>query len=209
MKTAERILLTSLELFNEHGEANVSCVDIAVELDISPGNLYYHYKGKEIIAHALFDMFKERTNKILASTNNSELKVDEFFYFLLMLMESIHLFRFLYHNPADIIDKYPGISKGFKYILRAKESTFQKLLQDYVNQGAMTLSEKEIEQLVRLLSMMLTQAQNYSLLKGEDIDEEHYLFDMLGNILFILAPFMNVDDEVLQQLKRDIENETL
>ena len=56
MKTAERVLATSLELFNYHGESSVTSVDIANEMDISPGNLYYHFKGKELIVDALFDI---------------------------------------------------------------------------------------------------------------------------------------------------------
>ncbi len=37
MKTAQRILDTAADLFNERGERNVSASDIALELDISPG----------------------------------------------------------------------------------------------------------------------------------------------------------------------------
>ena len=54
MKTAERILLVALTLFNERGERNVTAADIALELDMSPGNLYYHFKGKESIVIALY-----------------------------------------------------------------------------------------------------------------------------------------------------------
>lgn len=209
MKTAERILLTSLELFNQQGEANVSCVDIAVELDISPGNLYYHYKGKEVIVHALFDMFKERINKLLTSTNRAELTVEEFFYFQLMLLESVHLFRFFYHNPADLLNKYPSISRGFKHVLLNKEACFRHLFESYVKQGKMNLSQPQIEQIVYLSSMLLTSAHNYSLLKGDDVDSEAYLFHILGKSLFMLTPYMQIEDEVLAQLRRDIENQTL
>ena len=211
MKTAERILLTSLELFNQQGEANVSCVDIAMELDISPGNLYYHYKGKEIIVLALFDMFKERINKILLSPSGSddELTIPEFFYFLLMLLESIHLFRFLYHNSADILSKYPSMARPFRLILQNKEACFNKVLQGFVAQGQLNLQEAQLQQHVGLLSMLLTQAQNYSLLKGQNVDEEHYIFPMLNHILLILSPWMKIEDNVLIQLQRDIENETL
>ena len=209
MKTAERILLTSLTLFNQHGEANVSCVDIAVELDISPGNLYYHYKGKEVIVHALFDMFKERIHKLLNSTSHTQLTVEEFFYFQLMLLESVHLFRFFYHNPADLLDKYPSISRGFKQIVLNKEACFRSLFNSYVKQGTMGLSDPQIEQIVYLSSMLFTSAHNYSLLKGEDVDSEQYLFHILGKSLFMLKPYMHIEEAVLEQLQRDIENQTL
>mgnify|MGYP006189992069 CR=1 FL=1 len=49
MKTRDRILEVSLLLFNEEGESGLSSVDIANALEISPGNLYYHFKGKDAI----------------------------------------------------------------------------------------------------------------------------------------------------------------
>ena len=39
--TRDRILLTSLALFNEQGLAAVSTHKIAAELGMSPGNLHY------------------------------------------------------------------------------------------------------------------------------------------------------------------------
>ena len=85
MKTAERILVTSLALFNQRGENNVSSVDIAVELDISPGNLYYHFKGKEVIVAALFDLYREQMKTVLNSVVGKTLTVEEFFYFLSLI----------------------------------------------------------------------------------------------------------------------------
>ena len=58
-KTAKRILLTALTLFNERGENSVTSVDIAMEMDISPGNLYYHFKGKELMVDALIQWHSE------------------------------------------------------------------------------------------------------------------------------------------------------
>ena len=67
MKTAQRILDTAAGLFNERGERNVSASDVALELDISPGNLYYHFKGKDGILSALFLSFYRDIAGMLAT----------------------------------------------------------------------------------------------------------------------------------------------
>ena len=67
MKTSDRILATAARLFNDQGERNVSASDIAVELDISPGNLYYHFKGKDGILAALFQRHYQALAGILVT----------------------------------------------------------------------------------------------------------------------------------------------
>src|SRR3954464_14671981 len=51
----ERILLASIELFNDAGTVAVTTNHIAQNLQISPGNLYFHFRNKEEIVRELFD----------------------------------------------------------------------------------------------------------------------------------------------------------
>ena len=52
--TKSRILDAALPLFNEQGTANVTTNHIAAALNMSPGNLYYHYRNKAEIVRGLF-----------------------------------------------------------------------------------------------------------------------------------------------------------
>lgn len=52
--TKSRILDAALALFNDQGTANVTTNHIAAALNMSPGNLYYHFRNKAEIVRGLF-----------------------------------------------------------------------------------------------------------------------------------------------------------
>ncbi len=56
-QTRQRILDTTLALYNDLGEANVSTTLIATEVGISAGNLHYHFRKKDQLTGALLDEF--------------------------------------------------------------------------------------------------------------------------------------------------------
>lgn len=53
-KTKEKILLVSKKMFNEKGFGNVTIRMIALKLNMSSGNLNYHFKKREDILEALY-----------------------------------------------------------------------------------------------------------------------------------------------------------
>ncbi len=53
--TKTRILNAALKLFNEQGTDTVTTNHIAEAAQMSPGNLYYHYRNKAEIVRALFE----------------------------------------------------------------------------------------------------------------------------------------------------------
>ena len=133
MKTSERILVTAARLFNDRGERNVSASDIAVELDISPGNLYYHFKGKDGILSALFQRHYQALAGILVTPVVEDGFWDEgnalerSWLFLTVIMESMYSTRFLYLNHSDLMFRYPDIDRGMRRLASLKRQITRQM----------------------------------------------------------------------------------
>ena len=75
MKKKELILEAARVLFNENGYDQVTVRRIALQLNMSSGNLNYHYKKREDIFEALyFDMVLE-FDKRIENLNNIEVSI--------------------------------------------------------------------------------------------------------------------------------------
>ena len=88
MKTRERILECTLALFNALGEPNVTTLQIANELEISPGNLYYHFHGKEPLILGLFERFEDELTPLLDPPDELQLAPEDYWLFLHLIAET-------------------------------------------------------------------------------------------------------------------------
>jgi AcrR family transcriptional regulator len=64
--TKHKIIDAAIRLFNEYGMANVRLQQIADESGISVGNLAYHFKNKEAIVLAVYELLFDKFSNILS-----------------------------------------------------------------------------------------------------------------------------------------------
>lgn len=64
-RTRGAIVDMAIRLFNERGISAVTTNHIAAELGISPGNLYYHFRNKEEIVRAAYEMYGREADALL------------------------------------------------------------------------------------------------------------------------------------------------
>lgn len=189
MKTRDRILLVSLDLFNKESEQSVTTVDIANELDISPGNLYYHFKGKESIIEALYGKFETELFALLAQSLEKDMTVEEHWLFLYVLFEEIYKFRFFYLNAANILIKYPDIERRFRRLLSLKIETIEALCLSLMKKLEVDIDVEDI----RLLSENIVQSMLYwfpyqRLINPKKQDAE-LIHKGVYHILNLIAPY--------------------
>lgn len=193
MKTAEKVLLVSLELFNHQGESNITSVDIANEMEISPGNLYYHYKGKEEVVVALVALWRERMSKIFAMRKEIIYDISDLFAYLYLLAEGQYLFRFISYNPVELFQRYPDVSKPIQRIVRWQEETIHHVIQQAEQKQLLKLPANASGKIEQLINQTLTQSLNYMALKGEDTNSEMVLNKLIVHCYQCLQPYI-IDD---------------
>ena len=132
MKTRDKIIQASIELFNEQGERNVTTNHIAAHLAISPGNLYYHFRNKEDI---ILSIYEEYARSLLLETLpkvSSEVKpLDSLVLYMDSVFQTTMKFRFFYSSLPVLLDKNP--------ILREKYVEVQQSISERVGQLLVSL----------------------------------------------------------------------
>ncbi len=113
VKTKTQIVLTAIELFNLHGFSNVSLLKIAKTLNLSPGNLTYHYQKKADLMVAVYLHFQEELLKVLpdeadyTSIKDLDKQITSFYSFQ-------KRFKFFYLDLLEVSRAFPSI--GNKHV---------------------------------------------------------------------------------------------
>lgn len=147
MKTRERILVTSLALLNNEGEPNITTIDIANEMDISPGNLYYHFRNKDDIIFELYLLYEASILEVLntpasLSAEDSQPNVMEFWSYLHLIFERIWEYRFLYRDLPSILERNSTLKVRFNRLLDKKGKASLNILTLLSDIGAIDNAHK-------------------------------------------------------------------
>jgi len=202
VKTADRILDTARTLFNERGERNVTASDIANELDISPGNLYYHFKGKDSIHLALFATMQRELAGLLAApvteptlftADDSEPPVQRCWLFLTVILEKMLEYRYLYDNPSDLMHLYPEIDRGFRRLVRLQRAACLSLVQELL--GVEATGQQRLESLVNAMTLSLTYWLSYDRMVNPDDSDTMVVHRGVLQLLSFCAPYLGSEQQ--------------
>jgi AcrR family transcriptional regulator len=194
-RTRERILEAALKLFNEEGAPNVTTADIADELEISPGNLYYHFHNKDEIIHALFAGFERRMEAQLVAPEGRAPDVEDLWFMLHLVFETMAEYRFLYRDLEDILSHDQKLANHFSRIVEQGTQVVKALCAAMVGAGSMRASERELEAVARNIALVTTYWISFQRVRqgargarksGEvgEIDRGAY------QVLALIAPFL-------------------
>jgi AcrR family transcriptional regulator len=135
MTLKEKILIKAVELFNEKGIASTSPNQIAAALDISTGNLTYHFKTKATLVGAVYEKMDADSRGIIKL--DGYLTLHDFRKIMGNFRDFMEKHRFFFHDLVYIVRNYPEVGKLYQdtNLLRFKQGRL--LFDHYVKTGRM------------------------------------------------------------------------
>ncbi|MDB5884215.1 MAG: transcriptional regulator, TetR family [Polaromonas sp.] len=204
-RTAERILETTLALFNRFGEPNVSTTLISAELGISPGNLYYHFPAKDELINSLFDRYEQALNDLLPASDGVR-NVEDAWFFMHTLFELIWQHRFLYRDLNDLLSKNRRLEMHFQWVLKSKALAVKSMLATMNQAGALKMNLHETDTTATSMVVVLTYWLSFEYVCNprqalEPANAQSTLMRGAHHVLNLLVPYLeNAEKSHLQRL---------
>jgi len=193
--TRKHILETSLALFNELGEPKVTTNQIALEAEISPGNLYYHFRSKNDIVLELFKRFLLRFEPLLEVPENSSLEAEDLWFQLHLSFELKGNFRFFYRNLPDLKSRLPSLGKAFLGLLHMERMATLELIENLERQNKLRITADDKYLLLDNLMLALTFWISYAeIFNANGLSSGSIQSNAIAGVMQMLVPYLREQD---------------
>ena len=205
MKTRDKILLSSLDLFNERGERNVTTNHIAAHLAISPGNLYYHFRNKSDIIYEIFLEYEKLVDFYLDIPEQRPITLDDLMFYLESVFNGLWSYRFFHRDLEYLLDSDQRLRNDYRQFtdrcLDAMGRIFEKL-----SEAGIIMPQNEDLRSAMALNVWLVITNWMAYLKSAHASEEDgtltltHLKQGIYQVLTLEVPYLTDDyrDQVME-----------
>lgn len=187
-KTRQNIIQKAIQLFNERGVVNVRIRDIAKELEISPGNVSYHYKKKQELLESVYRFMIKQLEE-MAVGNQFMNPTKDHLHVAQGYLEHIVQFRFFYQDTLEIIRSYPKLAESHQQQVAQEKAIIRNLMFMSVGKGDLIAEpfEDVYESLAHSIWMTLHFWLTQQIIRGKEHSNLEEGLITIANLLFPYA----------------------
>lgn len=180
----EKILDSSLKLFNEKGWVNVRLQHISDEAIVSVGNLAYHFNNKEAILLTLYKTLTEQQKTLLAAFKVVPL-FDEIDKLIRRTFQLQQAYIFFYLDTLEIVRANAEIGAAHAQHVSWQIAQLKTMLDFNMARGALQkiTSESQLQQLAEQIWMTLDFWLSTQSVRGKKSFVEQEYSDAIWNLL--------------------------
>jgi AcrR family transcriptional regulator len=188
-------------LFNEHGEPNTTTNQIADEVDISPGNLHYHFHKKSELVEALLAEFQADARRVLEPPTDNRATIADFLAFVHLLHEVLAAYRFLFRDMATLASAYPKTRHALRGFSKALTGTMQLYVEALRRNEQLLIDDKEVGSLCRNRVVLALFSERYDEVCDKAFNADTSALKAVRGTLGMLMPYSSAETKpVLAEL---------
>ena len=191
MKTKDRIIEASIELFNTQGERNVTTNHIASHLNISPGNLYYHFRNKEEIIRHIFAKYADHMQVSFEPVKPSQDAVKILTNYLDAVFSALFHFNFLYDNLPVIMARDPELRTQYLQIHNKMMEKIHHLIVSLQVANVINMDKDDIDDLANIIKQLVTFWISYCKTSMEEVEvTDQLIYQGLTKVILLFKPYV-------------------
>ncbi|MGF1753730.1 TetR/AcrR family transcriptional regulator [Vibrio makurazakiensis] len=154
MKTRDKIVYASLELFNEYGERAITTNHIAEHIEISPGNLYYHFRNKQEIVREIFALYSEELIERFTPVQGQQESLTLLKHYLDSIFTLMWKYRFFYANLPEILSRDEKLHEDYIAVQEKLQANLVSIMRSFVEMQLLKVNESDMKSLVVSLHLI-------------------------------------------------------
>lgn len=143
-------MLSSLELFNEQGERNVTTNHIAAYLAISPGNLYYHFRNKSDIIYEIFQEYEKLVDYYLDVPESRDMTLDDMTFYLESVFDGLWSYRFFHRDLEYLLDRDSRLRSDYREFTNRCLAAIRRIFERLADSGIIEPQPKPLREAMSL-----------------------------------------------------------
>ena len=180
-------------MFNEHGEPNTTTNQIADEVDISPGNLHYHFRKKSELVEALLAEFQADARHVLNPPTDKQTTIADFLAFVHLLLEVLAAYRFLFRDMATLASAYPKTRHALRGFSKGLTATMQLYVEALRRDEQLLMDDTEVGLLCRNLVVVALFSERYDEVCDKTMTADLSALQAVRGILAMLMPYASAE----------------
>ncbi|UTW64545.1 TetR/AcrR family transcriptional regulator [bacterium SCSIO 12741] len=194
--TKSRILSESKQLFNEKGFSEVTIRMIAQKLNMSSGNLNYHFKKREDILEALYFEMVEEFDDRVKRLGESEITLEMMYQDIFQSLKRMVDYRFFWTDMYRLLRLNEKIRAHYKKVYEHRFQGYIYLFDYLMSQGI--LSDFGYENERKLLIERMIGFSNTCIYNSATYDvnlDERFIENQTQHLMIILYPYLTKDGQ--------------
>ncbi len=151
MTTKEKILEAALDQFNSHGFHKITIRHIASAMQISHGNLAYHFPNKAKILEELHKQLVDTIETEIRRTASGELSLTACFEMYLKIFEHLFKYRGITTDLPGLMRLSPATRDYYEKVAIGRKAIGHQLYRGFVQMGLLDASLLEGDRLELLI----------------------------------------------------------